>query len=199
MKNKIIYLFLVKFIFGFVCILPVSVMADNDMWTDKKYVFAFGNKRIANDDSDLDETMGWGVGFGYFLDKWSVETVFHGEVAQDGNADGSDAKINGISMHVLKFPIDSVPGVFAKLGFGIAEYSDFPTATNDDDYLVTQFKLGGGYIHKMLINDFELGIRFDATYIYGTREERLNAQRNDINSPHFYRDMNYSLGAVIPF
>ncbi len=199
MKNKIINLFRAVFIFWVASIFSAPAFADNDIWKDKRYVYAVGNNRIANDDSSLDSTMGGGVGFGYFLDKWSIETVLFGEVAQDGNSDGSDAKINGISMHVLKFPFDSVPGLFAKLGFGISEYSDFPTATDDDDYLVTQFKLGGGYLHKVVLKDFEFGVRFDATYVYGTREERLNAQRNDINSPHFYRDMNYSLGVVIPF
>ncbi|MBQ0758806.1 MAG: hypothetical protein KBT72_04035 [Zhongshania sp.] len=188
-------------ILGALSALSVPALANdgNDMWKDKKYVYVLGNNRVANDDSDLERTQGFGVGFGYFLDKWSIETVLFGEVSQDGNSDGSDAKINGISMHVLKFPFDSVPGLFAKLGLGISEYSDFPAATDDDDYLVTQFKLGGGYLHKVVVKDFEFGVRFDATYVYGTREERLNAQRNDINSPHFYRDMNYSLGVVIPF
>ncbi|MBU1834376.1 MAG: porin family protein [Gammaproteobacteria bacterium] len=201
MKNIINNLLRAVSIFGVLSALSVPALANdgNEMWKDKKYVYVLGSNRVANDDSALERTQGFGVGFGYFLNKWSIETVFHGEVAQDGNENGEDAKINGISMHVLKFPFDGVPGLFGKLGFGISEYSDFTTSSDDDDYLVTNFKLGGGYIHKMVIKDFEFGIRLDATYVYGTREERLNAQRNDINSPHTYRDMNYSLGVVIPF
>lgn len=179
----------------------VAAMADedNEMWKDKKYVYVSGTNRIANDESNLESTVGVGVGFGYFIDKWSIETIVHAEVARDSDDVKQDAKINGVAMHVLKFPFEGLPGLFGMIGFGISEYSDFPTASDDDDYLVTNFKLGGGYIHKLEFQDYEFGVRFDALYVYGTREERLNAQRNDINSPHFYRDMNYSLGLVFPF
>ncbi|WP_373092380.1 hypothetical protein, partial [Zhongshania sp.] len=130
MENNVINVLRTVSVFGVLSVLSAPVMAsdDNEMWKERRYVYALGNNRIASDDSKLDSTLGFGVGFGYFLDRWSIETVLFGEVEQDGNSDGSDAKINGISMHVLKFPFDSVPGLFAKLGFGISEYSDFPTA-----------------------------------------------------------------------
>lgn len=158
------------------------------------YFSPMGTWRKALDNSEFDDGYG-GVGlFGFRRGTWAVEA---GPLYQklSTNSDGK-ARLVGFTLNGLLFPFASLPNLYGTIGGGASEVKNYPNFTGA--FPVVHVDAGAGYVFPMQWGSYEFGIRAEARYQYGTRKERLNAERNDVPAPHDFNSALVNVGLYLP-
>ena len=155
---------------------------------------------IFTDGPKTDDGYGGVLAGGYRLDWYALE--FKG-VYHVVDADTGDIKQSGGSVGGLVFPFESLPGLFGIVevgGLSIEKYpatrTNAPSMTTKNIHTVTA-GLGAGYLFGLSIGRYDFGVRAEALYRYGRRDQDVTPG-GDINAPHNFGDVLVNVGLQLP-
>lgn len=160
------------------------------------YLSPMASGRIALDKSDFKQGYGANVLFGYRDTNYALELgPQYSAMKVKG---GGDAELIGFTFNGLLFPMmTSLPGFYGSVGVGGVAVSKY---TDEDvgEFPIAQLSGGVGYIFAFQTGNYEFGVRAEARYEYGHREERKNAERDDVDAPLNFGTAVVNVGLVLP-
>lgn len=141
------------------------------------------------DNSDLDgKGYGGSLGGGYRSGRYAVELA-------GSYSDLSGIHYQGFAIKGLFFPFSSLPTFYGSVGAGGSSVKDVPGV---QEFSVTTFEGGLGYLLPMTIGRYQFAWRLDASYRHGIREKKINETRDDIPAPAGFNDLIVGVGLYLP-
>ncbi|MES0873309.1 OmpA family protein [Sinimarinibacterium thermocellulolyticum] len=162
------------------------------------YFAPLASYRSALDDSQFKDGYGAAALFGFRDGVWAMEA---GPVYQSFATEADeDATVVGFTINGLLFPFQSLPRLYGSLGFGAVEVQDYPDPAGrfTGTFPIVNVDAGLGYLFPIQWGNYEFAVRAEARYQYGTREERLNAEREDVPAPRDFKTAVANLGLHLP-
>lgn len=148
---------------------------------------------LKSDADLLDDGFGGVLAAGYRLGWYALEfsAVYHSV-----STSSSDARELGGSLNGLVFPFSSLPNLFLIGQVGGVELQDYPSSEKPSLALTT-FGGGLGYLFPFALGNYEFGLRAEAVYRYGIREENHKPE-GDFDAPKNYGDILVNVGLQLP-
>lgn len=146
--------------------------------------------------SAFDDGLGATLALGYRKDWWALE----GSALLSrykGAGDGVDTDVDGGTINALLFPFKSLPNLFGIVGGGALSIDRHPVI--ERAYSLTTAEAGVGYLLPLSVGRYDFGIRADARYRYGWRQERIQPDPGDFPIPRHFSDVLLNLGLQLPF
>lgn len=155
------------------------------------YVSLLGTGVYQNDDSLLDDGFGGTLALG-FRNGWYAFEVAPSYVDMD------TATLLGGAVNALVFPLAALPNLYGTAGLSATNYEDYETAIDEFDFNTVNWDLGLGYLFGMSWGRYDFGIRAEARYRIGRREEDFNDQQIDFDAPRRLEQTIVNIGLHLP-
>lgn len=164
---------------------------------DAWYVAPLASYIAPTDRSDLDAGYGGTLALGYREGFYAIEAA--AVLAEmDARNDGDSARLLGGELNALIFPFRSASSLYALIGIGGLEYSQYPT--DGGRFSSATVSAGAGYLWPIRWGRYGFALRTEARFRYGRREEgeATNVERVDEDAPNDFKDVLVSIGLYLP-
>lgn len=140
----------------------------------------------------LDDGVGGTLGIGY-------RSGYYGFEIAPTYADLGNAKQIGAAINALLYPFKSVPNFYATAGLSGVLYKDYETSNGDKkDFNTPNIDAGLGYLFQLSAGRYDYGIRAEARYRVGRREQDYNDRDIDLDAPKRFRQAVVNIGLYLP-
>lgn len=155
------------------------------------YISVMGTGVFVDDDSDLDDSIGGTLGFGFRKDWWAMEIA-------PSYVDLKDAKLATLAINGLLFPLKSLPNFYLTAGVSGSQWKNYQTPTDEIDFGTVNGDGGLGYLFPLKFGSYEFGIRAEGRYRAYRRERDYNDADRDFDAPKHFRHAIASVGLHFP-
>jgi outer membrane protein OmpA-like peptidoglycan-associated protein len=151
---------------------------------------------VVTNDNAFDDGLGATLAIGYRKGWWALEgSALIASHLKPADA-SEDIDVAGGSVNVLLFPFESAPNLFSLIGVGALSVDRHPEI--DRGYSLTTVEAGLGYLLALGLGRYDFGVRADARYRYGGRQERVQPDPGDLEIASEFTDVLLNVGLQLP-
>jgi len=153
----------------------------------------------------LDASLGGALALGFRRQNFALELSAY-QFSIDSKLGGSASpELVGGSLNALYFPFSGLPNLYGIASAGAGELTEYPIVTpqpnrsnTSDDFPLVRVGAGAGYILPLSIGRYEFGLRAEALYVLGFRDEKVS-DLPDIDAPRRIDAIVINAGLQLPF
>jgi len=157
------------------------------------------------EDERLDASLGGALALGFRRQNFALELSAY-QFSIDSKLGGSASpELVGGSLNALYFPFSGLPNLYGIASAGAGELTEYPIVTpqpnrsnTSEDFPLIRVGAGAGYILPLSIGRYEFGLRAEALYVLGFRDEKVS-ELPDIDAPRRIDAIVINAGLQLPF